>query len=158
MDDILLEVNGQQYIGWQDVNVSKSIENLSGQFSFSSTVREEDLDNQRIVTNPIKAQDQARILVNGELLISGTVEQLTISYDTESHTVRVSGRDKTGDLIDSSIIQTRYKTKSFVKLIEAVLKDNPFYINKEPACILLLSIAALYCLLSLDFLPSIAQQ
>jgi prophage tail gpP-like protein len=135
-DNFFLEINGIKYTGWQSINVSKSIENLSGQFSFQSSVKDVLANGRRFIENPIKAQDEARIFVEDDLLISGTIESLGISFDSSSHSVSVSGRDKTGDLIDSSIIQKTYTVKSFKRLIEIVLKDNGYndikVINQVP--------------------------
>jgi prophage tail gpP-like protein len=126
MNKVFLEINGIKYEGWKSVSISKSIENLSGQFSFTSSVNELFINNERFIENPIKAQDEARIFIDDELIISGTVESLDINYDSSSHTINVSGRDKTGDLIDSSIIQNSYKLRDFKVLAETVLKENGY--------------------------------
>lgn len=135
-DDLFLEINGIKYTGWQSINVSKSIENLSGQFSFQSSVKDILVAGRRFIDNPIKAQDEARIFVEDDLLISGTVESLGINFDAGSHSISVSGRDKTADLIDCSIIQKTYNIKSFQRLIDVVLKDNGYsnikVINQVP--------------------------
>jgi prophage tail gpP-like protein len=125
-NDIFLEINGIRYEGWQSVNVSKSIEHLSGQFSFESSVKEVFLNNQRFIENPIKAQDEARIFIDDNLIITGTVEELNIAYSSDSHGISVSGRDKTGDLIDSSAIQKSYNINNFPNLIRLVLSDNGY--------------------------------
>jgi prophage tail gpP-like protein len=125
-NNIFLEINGIRYEGWTSVNVSKSIENLSGQFSFESSVREVFLNNERFIENPIKAQDEARIFIDDNVIITGTVEALNISYSKDNHGISVSGRDKTGDLIDSSAIQKTYNINSFPVLIRTVLTDNGY--------------------------------
>jgi prophage tail gpP-like protein len=125
-NDMFLEINGIRYEGWETVNVSKSIENLSGQFSFESSVREVFINNERFIENPIKAQDEARIFIDDNLITTGTVEDLNISYSIGNHAISVSGRDKTGDIIDSSVIQKSYNINNFPKLIAIVLKDNGY--------------------------------
>jgi prophage tail gpP-like protein len=125
-DNFFLEINGIKYTGWQSINVSKSIENLSGQFSFQSSVKDVLANGRRFIENPIKAQDEARIFVEDDLLISGTIESLGISFDSSSHSVSVSGRDKTGDLIDSSIIQKTYTVYSKAGSLKTEKGDTIF--------------------------------
>ena len=135
MSDILLEVNGLRYQGFTDVSVVKSIENLSGQFTFSTTVKDGFATtsengitfasgNLGTLQNDLKVQDEVKIYIDDTLIITGFIEDLTIAYSADSHSITVAGRDKTGDLIDSSIIQKSYSQRNFVKLIEMVLKDN----------------------------------
>ena len=135
MSDFYLEVNGLRYQGFTDVNVVKSIENLAGQFTFSTTVKDGFTSatesgitfltgNLGTLQNDLKVQDKVKIYIDDTLLISGFIEDLSIAYSADSHSISIAGRDKTGDLIDSSIIQKSYSQRGFVKLIEMVLKDN----------------------------------
>lgn len=135
MSDFYLEVNGLRYQGFTDVNVVKSIENLAGQFTFSTTVKDGFTSatesgitfltgNLGTLQNDLKIQDEVKIYIDDTLLISGFIEDLSIAYSADSHSISIAGRDKTGDLIDSSIIQKSYSQRGFVKLIEMVLKDN----------------------------------
>lgn len=128
-NELFLEINGIRYKGWQSISVSKTIEGLTGQFSFQSSVNEIILNGTRLIENPIKAQDEARIFIDENLVITGTVESLNISYDASSHIVSVGGRDQTGDLVDSSIIQKSYSITKFTTLINTVLKDNGYDIK-----------------------------
>ena len=135
-NELFLEVNGVRFRGFTNASVSKSMENLSGQFSFSASSRELILNDTRILENQIKVQDEVRVLIDEEPIITGTVEDLNISYDAGSHSISVSGRDKTGDIIDSSTIQKQYNQRNFKRLIELVLADNGYsnisVINEVP--------------------------
>jgi len=145
-NEIFLEINGIRYRGFESISVSKSMEAFTGQFSFTSSVNEIVVNGERVIENPIKAQDVARIFIDDELIITGTVETLNISYDAASHVISVGGRDKTGDLVDSSAKETAYKEKSFPRLIEIVLKEHGFndikVINNVPDIQTLDSVAA----------------
>ena len=123
LDKITLEVNGEKLDGFQDASVSRSIETLSGLFTFSTTIRETD---DRVLQNKLKVQDSVRVFVGDDLVLTGRIEDLTVSYDAGSHNIRVSGRDKTADLIDSSILQQSYSQRDFLKLTRKVLDDNGY--------------------------------
>lgn len=123
MSNIYLEVNGLKYDGFTDINVSRSIENLAGQFSFSTTVKD---GADGVIQNDLKVQDEVKVYIDEDLILTGYIEELNISYSTNDHSISVSGRDKTGDLIDSSIIPKLYKQTDFIKMANAVLKDNGY--------------------------------
>jgi prophage tail gpP-like protein len=123
MSDITLAVNGIRYAGWTEVSVSKSIESLCGQFSFATTVKE---NAEFVIQNNLKLQDKVQVFIDSTKIITGYIEKLDIAYDAGSHSITVAGRDKTGDLIDSSIKPNNYNHQSFVKLVENVLSDNGY--------------------------------
>lgn len=133
---IYLEVNGVKYEGFTDISVTRSIENFANQFSFSTTVREgstqaDDLGFTRIssikrIQNDLMVQDEVRVFIDDNLILTGFIEDLNISYDAGSHSISVSGRDKTGDLIDSSTQKKVYTQLDFIKLVEKILSDNGY--------------------------------
>lgn len=123
MNKIILEVNGIQYEGFTDITVNRSIENFCSEFSFATTVKE---DEARVIQNAFKVQDEVKIYIDSKLIITGYIEDLDISYSADSHNIQLKGRDKTGDLIDSSIIEKTYTTRNFERLINIVLNDNGY--------------------------------
>jgi prophage tail gpP-like protein len=52
----------------------------------------------------IRPGSSCRLLVGGDALIDGWMDTYAPSFDTEQHTVRVSGRSRTADLVDCSAI------------------------------------------------------
>jgi len=126
MSKITLEVDGIEYEGFTDIAVASSMEGFSSSFSFSTTVKETTLG---VIQNDLKLQQKAKVFVEKNLIITGYIEALDISYSADSHSITVSGRDIGGDLIDSSIIQKSYSIKNFVNLINRVLLDNGFTIK-----------------------------
>jgi len=96
MDEVILEVNSIPFQGFTSISVSNSLENASGFFDFSATTREA-----RPV--PFKVQDPCRVRINDFTLITGFIDSIVQQYDKNSHTISISGRDKTMDIIDSTI-------------------------------------------------------
>lgn len=99
-----IRINGVPYTRWESASVSRSIDNSSGQFNFSTS----DLSPKEF---PIKRGDPVVVLVGGVAKCTGFVDQINASGDSTSHTITVSGRDNTSDLIDSS-------TPASVRVIE----------------------------------------
>lgn len=100
---ITLEVNGIPFTGFVDpISASCSVENLCGTFSFTTTQPKGNGflgDN----TFPIKKGDKCRVLINNISIVNGFVEEITVQYDAHNHTVSLEGRDKTCDIVDSTL-------------------------------------------------------
>jgi len=97
MNDIALEINGVPYSGFTSATASKSMEHISGSFSFNISV----LDN--LQKFPIQNRSKCRVLVNGKAFITGYVETIGINYDSKQHQITIGGRDKTCDIIDNTL-------------------------------------------------------
>jgi len=115
---ITLEVNGNRYTGFTDITVFRSIETISGSFDFSATSSD-------TLVFPIAAQDACKVYIGNIPVINGFVESVSVSYDASSHSISISGRDRTCDVIDSTIIGAKnFSGQSLVKIIQKVLSDN----------------------------------
>ena len=92
------------YEGWTSISIKKSLENLSGSFSIGMT----QLFNTTNTINgfTIKEGDKCILTIDDEPIINGYIDTLNINYSDTSHSIQVSGRDKTSDLIDSSLMET----------------------------------------------------
>lgn len=122
-NELILSVNGVEYSGFTNASFSRSIENMCGQFSFFTTVKE---SNNAIIQADIRCQDKIEVYIDNNKMLTGYIEDLNISYNSGEHSISFMGRDKTADLIDSSIIEKIYSIRNFKRLIEVVLKDNGF--------------------------------
>ncbi len=98
--DVTLKVAGQLYGGWKDISIARGIEQIAGTFDLSVTERWSGQNTPR----PIKPGAACEVAIDGQAVITGYVDDVHLSYDAETHTVSVSGRDKTGDLVDCSAI------------------------------------------------------
>ena len=127
---ITLAANGIRYDGFTDISIERSIEKMSAQFSFTTTVREQGQDlvdgdlELRLISNPLKVQTEISVFIDDNLILTGRIESLSVNYNPSTHTIQVSGRDKTAILIKSSIIQKQYKERDFARLLRMVLDDN----------------------------------
>jgi prophage tail gpP-like protein len=90
-----LEVNGVTYEGFTSCTAHKSMENVAGTFRFSAV-------SASAITLPIAKGDPCRVLVNGTPVITGYIEILNGAYDKKSHSLTLSGRDRTCDFIDTT--------------------------------------------------------
>jgi len=107
---------------------------LSDQFSFQAAQVD-------AVPYPFKGGEKCEIRIENTLILTGYLELVKIEGDSESHTISISGRDITSDLVDSSITQlgeiVKGETITLVQVIEAVLNHIKLseYIKVEPTSI-----------------------
>jgi len=93
---ISISVNGQAFENFTSASVSIALDSISGSFNFTAVSTKGQL-------LPFRNGDACQILVDGEAVIDGFIEKLDYTYNAKSHSITVSGRDKTADLIDSTI-------------------------------------------------------
>lgn len=92
---MIFEANNIQYNGFESISVMSSVRTISDSFSITC--------NNRWTRGGLKAGDEARILdIEGDPLIDGYVNALNPSI---GGSMGISGRDKSGDLIDSTYIK-----------------------------------------------------
>ncbi len=115
---MILEVNGIKYEGWTDVKITRNIEMISGSFHFSAT-------SSNIVLFPIKAAQPCKVYIDKTMVINGYVDSVEVSYDAGSHNISISGRDRTCDLIDGTIVGIKeFQGMELVPIIEKILLNH----------------------------------
>jgi len=92
---MLLVVNGTPYTGFTSASATRALRTLANDFAFTASA----------VTGfpDVKEGDTVEVLVDDELILTGSVEEINGRLSEGSHTITYTGRDKTGDLIDSNI-------------------------------------------------------
>lgn len=98
MADVRLTVGGQEYGGWKTMRVSRSLDAIAGGFELG--VSERWHGQQQLW--PIRAGDACGIALEGEVVLAGYVDGSQYRYDADTHTVTVTGRDASADLVDCS--------------------------------------------------------
>lgn len=94
-----LRVNGKAYGGWTSVSVSRSLKAVSGKFDLEVIDRWTG-QNQAWEIVP---GDECSVRIGSDTLVTGYVDQVAPSFDAESRSISISGRDKTADLVDCSV-------------------------------------------------------
>ncbi len=90
-----IRVNGTRFTLWESVNVQTTLDKVCGQFQFQTSNKPKDY--------PVKPGDDVQILITGEPVMTGKVFEKRTSGSKDSNTVTIMGRDKTADILDSSL-------------------------------------------------------
>jgi prophage tail gpP-like protein len=95
-----LSINGQANVGWKTIEVTRSMETLSGEFRLG-------LSDPWAVTEKVRQifpGDSCKVRIGSSTILTGYVDEVNVSLDDKSHGLDVSGRDTTGDLVDCSAV------------------------------------------------------
>lgn len=94
MPDLRLRIRGADFIGWETAELSQSIEAVAGRFELTVSKLN--------VPFPVSEGDACQIWDGKDKLLDGWVDTAEAVWAGDSHSVTVTGRDKTGDLVDCS--------------------------------------------------------
>lgn len=119
---MVLTLDGVPYTNFTRLSVTQSIEDFAGVFNFEAT----DVDGTfNSINYPVKIGSQCRVTIDDVPVLTGYVEAINISQTDNTHSVGISGRDLTCDLVDSSVspsLNFSAQTISLEKLINDTQK------------------------------------
>lgn len=126
-DRVELLVSGKLYAGWKQASVTRAMDAAAGAFNLTVS------DRWKPNSQPwaIEPGDACEVRVGGEVVISGYVDLVRPSFDAESHSIQVQGRDKSGDLVDCSAVQDPDEWTSISLLQLANKLAAPFGISAK---------------------------
>ncbi len=121
----VLRIGGVEWKGWKDINVTRQIDALSGSFSLSLTDKWQ--EGQEPL--PLAAGMECTVILNGTQVINGYIDDDMPSFSLTEHTIQVTGRDKTCDLVDCSAVHSPGQWLGLDALSLAVILAAPFGIG-----------------------------
>lgn len=107
MSDVKLLVNKKEFSGWKSARITRGIESVAG--SFDLEVSDRWVHEGVVQSWPIGEEDACQVKLGNTIVITGYVDQRSISYGSSEHSLRVSGRDKSGDLVDCSAFLNKWE-------------------------------------------------
>ena len=94
-DVLTLQVGNQLLSGWQRLTVTRSMDAIPASFDLEVTERfpdSPDID--------IRAGQPCTVRIGGDLVLTGYVDRYAAQVSPSQHTIHVSGRSKSEDLVD----------------------------------------------------------
>lgn len=95
---ITLKIGSQLYTGWKEVSVRRAVDAISGSFRLLSAPRLVESDP----LFPIMTGYQCEVKIGKHTVINGYVDVWEGGLEGSGNDVNISGRDRTGDLVDCS--------------------------------------------------------
>lgn len=123
-DAVTTFVNGSIFEGWKTVSLSSELNSIAD--SFSLNIADRWRPNQEAFG--LKIGDEIKIYVGKVLLITGYIDDLALDLQAQNRSISISGRSKTGDLVDSSHTgKNEFKAQTILGIINKVV--SPFGIS-----------------------------
>lgn len=113
MAEVRLIIDNVPCFNFKSIQISRSIENFCGTFSFTATAA----DQQAF---PIRRGAYAVVTINGEPVVTGWVETISPSISATDHMVNIGGRDVTCDLVDSTLAADSVELTTPVTLVSII--------------------------------------
>ena len=102
--DIILRLNQQAYTGWTTIHINRGIEQLAGSFELG-LARDANSGGPGALAAKVRPGDACTVnLPDGQPLITGFIDTVAARFDAARHSLAISGRDRTGDLVDCSAL------------------------------------------------------
>ena len=94
-------VNGEaaEYEHWTDVSITSELNTLARSFQVGTTAK---LPQSSTLLRSFKLGDEIQIYIGNDLVLTGYVDALPISYNATSVAAAIVGRSRTEDLVDCS--------------------------------------------------------
>lgn len=99
-EQIRLRVGGRELSGWLEASVSLSLENAQRGF----TVRAASRYPEEIHLLRIKPGSEVVVYAGADRVLTGWIDKQEAAFDRGSHALTISGRSKTCDLVDCSVV------------------------------------------------------
>ena len=94
-----LDNNKTAFHGWEDLTVTKSLDNLSNAFSFTVPQKFQQTDTEFKLAPGVRVN----IFVNKERVLTGRIDRTSISISAANKSVTFSGRSLNSDLVDCTV-------------------------------------------------------
>jgi len=124
-DLVTLNIGPDIFTGWSEVAINRSIDTVAG--SFELAIVDVWDDDEVIGLYPLQ---RCKLKVGDRSLITGYIDKQSPTITESNSAVQISGRCKTGDLVDCSSVSTpgEWKNASIEKIVRSVLNPQ-FGIN-----------------------------
>lgn len=120
MSDLLtVQIDGKEHSYWTQATIARSIER--GAHSFDLVLTDSFESNTSLSPRIVQPGMAVGVFINDEQIISGYVDDVSPSYDKQSHSLHVSGRSKLADLIDCSMVGKQFPIGQSLKDIASTL-------------------------------------
>jgi prophage tail gpP-like protein len=115
-DDLSLIIGNTAWQGWESVRVTRSVERMPADFQLTVTERFP-VNAAEIDIRPFQA---CMVKIGGEAVITGYIDKYGARVSADRHSIQVSGRSKSQDLVDCSA----FLPQMAVKNVDAVTLGN----------------------------------
>lgn len=115
---VTLSLDSQDWYGWQEIKIQSAITQVSSEFTLKLTDKWSDTQSPR----PINKGAACSVSIDDVTVVTGYIDDVNTSYDAQSHSIEVAGRDVTGDIVDCSAPSFQWSGRSLLKGAQVLCK------------------------------------
>lgn len=123
-----LVVEGQVHRGWLAAKLNLTMEAIAGKFDVRLAERWT-----RVADAPprvVKPGAPCTVKLDGEEMLVGYIDSVSVDYDHQAHTLNIKGREKTGDVVDcAAVVNGAHELRGVTVLEIAQRLCRPFGVN-----------------------------
>lgn len=125
-------MDGKVHDGWTEFKYVSDMDNVANGFTLKLTNRWK-ADGTRY---PIYAGMNCRLSIQDVQALDGYVDDVELDYGENSHSIEISGRDKSGDLVDCAVIDkaSAWKNYSLYDLTRKICDGYGIPVNVQSDC------------------------
>lgn len=120
---VTLKIAGQVFDGWTSINLRAAMMDLCWGFELGLVDKAPGQTDRSLISDGAACE----VWVSGELFLTGYIDEVDEQLDDRTHDIRVTGRTKTGDLVDCSAIAKSWKNQTLATIAADLIK--PFGID-----------------------------
>lgn len=122
VDPITLRIDGVDWSYWKSVEIARQMDAIAGTFSIALA----DPWRDGAQALPIAAGMACEVLIGDDPVINGYIDKVTPSFSVTDHGIAISGRDRSGDLVDCSAVHKPGQWSNQTALQLAAILAGPF--------------------------------
>ena len=97
-DAVTVQVGTTKYDAWESIKIARGLDTMAGVFSISMVDKWRESKEKW----PLVPGERVNVQIGGKPVITGYIDKLDVGVTNDDRSIVITGRDKTGDLIDSS--------------------------------------------------------
>ncbi|VVA46987.1 Phage late control gene D protein (GPD) [Serratia ficaria] len=127
-EELTLNVDGKIWGGWTAMTINRSLDSIAGEFDLAVTAQWS-----QAAPRSIKPGMACSVNIGPDRTLTGYIDDFIPSYDDRNVSLRVLGRDKTGDLVDSSVVDKsgQWRGQKLEQIAAAICKPYNIQVITE---------------------------
>lgn len=126
-DQLSIVANGKTVTGWQDIIVTRSLEQFPSSFDITCT----EIVSESLPPLLLQPQAQCQIKLGNDLVLTGYIDTYTADITSDSHTIRIIGRSKCEDFHDCSAGMVGMPTTNLLTLAQKLAAPYGITVSKQ---------------------------
>ncbi|CAL4866737.1 hypothetical protein MMA231_00981 [Asticcacaulis sp. MM231] len=128
-ETVTLKISGEVFDGWTSIDLRAAMMDMCWGFRLSLVDKAPGQTDRSLITDGASCE----VWVSGDLFLTGYIDDVDEQIDDSNHDIVVSGRTKTGDLVDCSAVSKSWKNQTLAVIAADICKPFGIELKIETA-------------------------